>query len=334
MQNTFRAELEKIRKRTDSERINLKNKFLIYLFFLFISSIFWFLTALNKDYSVQLEFPVRYTNFPPEKVVVSDVPHYLNLRINGHGFTIIKHKFYTRLSPLRIDVSAAGITPIDTTSQLHYLLTRRFRERLSVQIGEDLQVVSVTPDTLYFILDDIVSKNVKVKPVLNLSFRKQFLQKGRAIAIPDSIKVFGPRIIMDTIKWISTETIEKNKVNDTIRKVAELIPVRTLQYSLDYVDVVIPVEKFTQKTFPVPIEAINLPSNLILRTFPGFVTVSTMVSVNDYNKLHPDLFSAVVDFNDISPNGTSKLKVSLVKEPDYIVNTKFLPKNVEFIIEK
>lgn len=334
MQNSFKAELERFRKKTDSERIKLKNKLLIYLFFLFISTVFWFLTALNKNYSVQLEFPVRYTNFPPEKVIVSDVPQQLSLRINGHGFTIIKHKFYSGLSPLRLDVSSAGITPIDTGSQLYYVLTRRFRERLASQIGEDLQVISVQPDTLYFVLDDIVSKNIKVKPQLNLSFRKQFMQKGQAVSIPDSVKVFGPRVIMDTLRWISTDIVKKSKVNDTIRKQVSLIPIKTLQYNQDNVDLVVAVEKFTEKTFSIPIEAINLPSDFILKTFPGFVTVSTMVSVNDYNKLNPDLFRAVVDYKEISTNSSNKLKVTLEKVPDFIVNTKFLPKNVEFIIEK
>ena len=334
MRNSFKKELQSIGKKTDSERFKFKNKLLIYLFFLFIATIFWFLTAFNKNYSVQLEFPVRYYNFPPEKVVVSDVPHHLNLRINGHGFTIIKHKFYSGLSPLRVDVTGSGITPIDTGSQLYFILTRRFRERLASQIGEDLQVLSVQPDTLYFILDDIVSKSIKVLPKTNLSFRKQFMQKGEAKTIPDSIKVFGPRIIMDTLHWVATETIERKKVNDTIRRQTELVPIRTLQYGVEKVDVIIPVEKFTEKTLSVPIEAINLPINLILKTFPGYVTVSTMVSVSDYNKLSPGLFRAVVDYNEISSGSSKKLKVILIRYPEYIVNTKFLPKSVEFIIEK
>lgn len=334
MQHSLKAELERFRKKTDRERINIKNKLLIYLFFLFISTVFWFLTVLNKDYSVFLEFPVRYTNFPPEKVVVSDVPEKLELRITGHGFTIIKHKFYSGLSPLQVDVSEAGITPIDPTSQLYFLLTRRFRDRLASQIGEDLQVISVQPDTLYFVLDDIVSKNIWVKPQVELSFRKQFMQKGDVRSIPDSVKVFGPRVIMDTIRWIATEKLKRSKVNDTIKKEVDLVPLRTLQYIQDKVDLVIPVEKFTEKTFSVPIEAINLPSNFILRTFPGFIKVSTMVSVNDYNKLNPDMFRAVVDYNEITPNSGSKLKVTLEKAPGYVVNTKFTPKTVEFIIER
>lgn len=332
MQNSLQAELQNIRKKTDSERIKLKNKLLIYLFFLVISSVFWLLTSLNKDYSVQLEFPVRYYNFPPEKVVVSEMPRTLNLRISGHGFTILKHKFYTRLNPLRVDVGGSSVTPVDSSGQLFFVLTRRFRDKLSSQIGEDLQVIGIQPDTISFILDDIVSKKIKISPSLKLSFRKQFMQKGSAKSIPDSILVFGPRVIMDTIKNIYTETVEKDKVNDTIWKQADLLPIRTLQYSVDKVDIVVPVEKFTEKKLTIPIEAVNLPSNLILKTFPGNVSLSTMVSVSDYNKLGPEQFRAIVNYNETSTQ--SKLKVSLLRYPDYIINTKFTPKMVEFIIEK
>jgi hypothetical protein len=97
--------------------------------------------------------------------------------------------------------------------------------------------------------------------------------------------------------------------------------------------VIVPVEKFTEKTLTIPIKALNLPGDLLLRTFPGFITVSTMVSVSDYNKVTPDLFRAVVDYNDVL-SGSGKLKVNLVQSPAFIVNTKYLPKSVEFIIEK
>lgn len=332
MQNSIEADLRSIRKKTDSERIKLKNKLLIYLFFLFISTILWFLTSLNKNYSVQLNFPVRYYNFPPEKVVVSEMPHSLRLLISGHGFTILKHKFYSRLSPLKVDVGGSSITPADTTNKLFFVLTRRFRDKLASQIGEDLQVISIQPDTISFILDDIVSKNVRVTPSLKLDFKKQYMLKGMAKSIPDSVLVFGPRFIMDTIKTIYTEAIEKTKVNDTVFKQADLLPIRTLQYNIENVEVVAPVEKFTEKTLSVPIEAVNLPSNLILKTFPGYITISTMVAVSDYTKLSSDQFRAIVDYNEIG--NQRKLKVSLLKAPDYIVNTKFIPKTVEFLIEK
>jgi hypothetical protein len=334
MQNSIKSEFQSLNKKTGSERIKLKKRLLIYLFFLFISLVFWFLTALNKNYSVQIEFPVRYYNFPPEKVMVSDVPHHIKLWINGHGFTILKHKLYSGLSPLRIDVSGAGITAIDTASQLNYIITSRIREKLSSQIGEDLQVVSVLPDTLFFVLDDIVSKNVKVMPLLSLSFKKQFMQKRPARLVPDSIRVFGPRIIMDTLKYIYTENISKSRVNDSINKEVDLVPIRTLQYGNDRVNLFVPVEKFTEKNLSIPIEAVNLPNDLILKTFPGYINVSTLVAVSDYSKITADQFRAIVDYNEITPLKTKKLKVNLVQSPDFIVNTKYSPISVEFIIEK
>lgn len=333
MQNSLSSEFLIFKKRTDSDKVKFNKRLLIYLFFLLISAIFWVLTALNKNYSVQLEFPVRYHNFPSDKVLVSDVPHRLNLRINGHGFTIIKHKFYSGLSPLKIDVMASGIAPIDTASQLYFVLTRRFREGLSNQIGEELQVVSVSPDTLYFILDEIISKSIPVRPDVNLSFKKQYMKKSIVNVSPDSIMVFGPQIIIDTLQWVSTMPIEKSRVNDTIREDVRLKPIKTLQYGVDKVSVSIPVEKYTEVSLTIPIEAINLPNKLILKTFPGYITISAMVAVSDYSKISPDIFRAIVNYDDLQGEN-NKLKVSLMKVPDFVVNVKYSPKNVDFLIEK
>jgi YbbR domain-containing protein len=334
MQNSSHTELENIKNRTDSEKVKFNKKLLIYLFFLIISTVFWFLTALDKSYTVQLEFPIRYQNFPPEKVLVSDAPQTLKLRISGHGFTIIKHKFYSGLSPLTVDVTASGIAPMDTATQLYYLLTRKFRDKITTQFGEDLQVISIYPDSLFFVLDDIVSKSVPIRPLLHLSFKKQFQQKGKERVLPRSVMVFGPKIIIDTIKWINTSIIKKSSVNDTIREEADLEPIRTLQYSFEKVNVVIPVEKFTEVNLSVPIEVINLPNKLILKTFPGYVTVSGMVAVSDYSKITPDLFRVMVDYQKIGQSRDDKLQVNMMKMPDYMVNIKFTPKNVEYIIEK
>jgi hypothetical protein len=265
--------------------------------------------------------------------LVSDVSHRLNLRINGHGFTIIKHKFYSGLSPLKIDVTTSGIAPIDSGSQLYFLLTRRFREGLSNQIGEELQVISVSPDTLYFILDEIISKSIPVRPSVNLSFKKQYMQKSDGKVLPDSIMVFGPQIIIDTLQWVSTLPIQKSRVNDTIREEILLRPIKTLQYGVEKVSVTIPVEKYTEVSLTIPIEAINLPNKLILKTFPGYITISAMVAVSDYSKISPDIFRAIVNYDDLHGEN-NKLKVSLMKVPDFVVNVKYSPKTVDFLIEK
>jgi len=235
---------------------------------------------------------------------------------------------------LTVDVTASGIAPMDTATQLYYLLTRKFRDKITTQFGEDLQVISIYPDSLFFVLDDIVSKSVPIRPLLHLSFKKQFQQKGKERVLPRSVMVFGPKIIIDTIKWINTSIIKKSSVNDTIREEADIEPIRTLQYSFEKVNVVIPVEKFTEVNLSVPIEVINLPNKLILKTFPGYVTVSGMVAVSDYSKITPDLFRVMVDYQKIGQSRDDKLQVNMMKMPDYMVNIKFTPKNVEYIIEK
>ena len=78
----------------------------------------------------------------------------------------------------------------------------------------------------------------------------------------------------------------------------------------------------------------NVPYGYDLKTFPGNVSVSCMVSLSNYDKISPMLFKAIVDYNSISDNKQSKLKINLVKYPSVVSNIKIYPKSVEYIIEK
>ena len=75
-----------------------------------------------------------------------------------------------------------------------------------------------------------------------------------------------------------------------------------------------------------------MPDSLIVRTFPKEVNVTYFVALSDYDKVVPQLFEAVVDYNESI--GQEKLNVKIVNSPDYIQSLRFNPKSVEFIIEK
>lgn len=333
MQYSFRNEVGQYTK-TDREKVKFNKRLLIYLFFLIIATLFWFLNALNKNYAVNIEFPVRFYNFPSDKVLVSDLPLKLKLRINGHGFTIIKHKFYAGISPLKIDVQGAGAEPMNDSTKVYYLLSRRIRERLVPQIGEDLQVLNVYPDSLFFTLDSIINKPMAVKPNIQLQFKKQFMQKGKPIVSPESIMVFGPKVVVDSMKFAYTELYTKKKLSDTLKVSLKLKPVKTVRYGVENVSITVPVENYTEANVTVPIEVINLPDNLILRTFPGYITVSGVVAISDYPKMKPGLFKVTVDYKQTLNSSSSRLKVTLLQSPDFMARISFAPKAVEYIIEK
>jgi hypothetical protein len=55
--------------------------------------------------------------------------------------------------------------------------------------------------------------------------------------------------------------------------------------------------------------------------------------LSDYDKVVPQLFEAVVDFDDIAKQ-ENKLNIKITGAPDYIQSLRYSPKSVEYIIEK
>ncbi len=106
-----------------------------------------------------------------------------------------------------------------------------------------------------------------------------------------------------------------------------------MEFSEDEVDVNINIEKFTEGSHKIKLNVLNVPDSLIIRTFPKEITVTYFVALSDYEKVLPQLFEAVVDYNE-TVHQENKLQISIKNSPEYIKSLRFNPKSVEYIIEK
>ena len=91
--------------------------------------------------------------------------------------------------------------------------------------------------------------------------------------------------------------------------------------------------KYTEGTVEIPLEIINPLSGVNLRTFPSRVTAKYNVTIDNFEKVNPSQFTAVVDCKEIQKE-SNKLKVQLIKFPSIVNSVKIFPEKVEYIIRK
>ncbi|UCG27222.1 MAG: hypothetical protein JSV24_09625 [Bacteroidales bacterium] len=318
-----------------SRRIKFDRKLIVFLFFLLLSTIFWLLNELSKNSTTTITYPVMYTNLPRDKVLVREMPSRFDLLIEAPGFTLLKYTLSNRLVPLVFDLNAYSPRILsNASSEKYFILTSSARERIGRQLRSDVRILAILPDSLIMEFGDIVSKTVPVIPDLNIEFSKQYMLSGEIMTTPDSIIVSGPDVIIDTLRQVYTKHLDINQMNQTETRDVSIESIKNVTFSHKKVDVTIPIEQFTEAVLEVPIEKLHVPDSLVLKTFPGTITLACMVSLSNYDKLSPHLFRAVVDYEGIENNLSNKLKVSITKAPDYIRSVRFHPVNVEFIIEK
>jgi hypothetical protein len=325
---------DNIRKFLNKKNLKADKRLIIFLFFVVLSTIFWFLNQLEEEYLTEISLPVRYTNFPKDKILVNDLPNHFDLRIRAHGYKLLEYKISNKFLPYSINVNSLTLrmhSKSEVTS--FFALTRLLTKDIENQISSDLEIVSILPDSLHFEFADKVFKKVPVVSLLNLVPATQYMIRGDIEFSPDSITISGARPIIDTINFVNTKQVDFTELNANLNDEIDLKAINNVEFSEDEVEVSINIEKFTEGSQKIKLNVINVPDSLIIKTFPKEITVAYFVTLSDYEKVLPQLFEAVVDYNEISNNET-KLNILIKNSPEYIKTLRFNPKSVEYIIEK
>ena len=314
--------------------VSRDKRIIIYLICVAIATLFWFLNALGKYYTVELTYPVRYTNMPKNKILVNQLPSEFKLNVNSHGFTVLRHKLSVSFAPLVFDVNNLTHNRMESGKQTQYVIhTNQYLQQLSDQLSGELHINSISPDSLFFNFDQVIKKSVKVHPNVKIDFVKQFQLSGPITSKPDRITVFGPQSIVDTLRFIPTNFQHIKSVTRTIQRDAILSDIENLRIENKNVVMSIPVEEFTESQLLIPVDIENNPNGLNVKLFPNRVKLSFLVGLSRYSEILPKDFKLVVSCDEITP-GKTRLKVETRKLPPFIKSIRINPEEVEYLIEK
>jgi len=309
-------------------------KLAIYLVCVCIATIFWFLNALNKQYSVELTFPVKYTNWPTNKILANSPPDHFVLRVNSFGFTLLRYKLSIAFSPLVFNVNEFTAGKMQFSEKSDFAIpTRQFISRLSEQVSNELNITDIHPDTLFFLFDKVASRPVKVKPNIRFELKQQHFLNDTVSTIPDSVLVSGPKSIMDTLRFVSTIYQHYKDVDHTVRQNIPLKEEKHLMLQTKRVLLQIPVEEYTEKQVLVPVTIRDLPPGTRVNLFPDKVTVSFMIALSRFKEAKPGEFQISVSFKDIR-NKEDLLRLKIEDQPSFVRSVSLSPERIEYLIEK
>jgi hypothetical protein len=263
------------------------------------------------------------------------------LRVRGNGYTLLSNKLKIK-PPLNFNINSFLLYSQANDSMSVYILSRYAREVLSVELNKkssDLEIVSISPDTIFFSFTRTRVKTVPIHVTIKdegYLFAKQHMLNGPITSLPDSIEIIGPATIIDTIDAIYTRSIQPTELTDTLRKKISLNKLDQVQMSLEKVVVVIPVDKFTEIGYSIPIMTKHVPDSINMKLFPRNIQVNFNISHSYIPKASDTDFRPYVDFRDLTNNKDGSIKrisVRLDSVPTYANNHRIYPSSVEFINE-
>jgi hypothetical protein len=313
------------------EKLKNDKRIVVFSVCLLIATSLWFLNAMGKDYTTTLNYSVKYVNPPQNLFLANNPPSKLELNVQAHGFTLLRHKLAFSFSPIVLDLSAIHQS-IESENNEYRVPSENLVRRIGAQISKEITINGVSPQNISLVFDSLNTKRVPVLPQVKLHFKPQFFLKGIVEAKPDSIEITGPAAVLDTINVLHTMEIAFEGLDKSLEHSVPVAHPGNTNISPEKVVVFIPVEKFTEKELTLPVQIIHLPEDVSLKLFPPNIKVTVMVGLSEYEEVSSRDFSATVDYNQ-ALSGESYLEVSVETNKTNIQLIKVVPNSIEYLIE-
>jgi len=262
-------------------------------------------------------------------VILKDSTHKLDITLRTYGFKLLR--YYMSKPTVTIDLQE-----LDRKNN-HYIWTNiRGMAHLNSQFDENVKIMAVKPDSVILKFD---RNNVKMVPVqLNsdVIFKPGYDLSENYTLIPDSVKIMGPKILLDSISAIQTQVLSAKDIKSDLELSLPLIlpdSSENLVYSHKKITVKGKVDKFTEGTIDVPVDIINVPKDISINYFPKEISISYYTSLTNFSAISRKDFIVECDYNDLI-EGRTYLEPVIIKYPEKVKNVRLNNKRVEFIILK
>nr|MCU0354485.1 hypothetical protein [Cytophagales bacterium] len=149
---------------------------------------FWFLNALNKEYTTQINYPVIFDYDRENLVATEPLPQKLALNVTGYGWTLLRKS-------LNIDTRPV-IFRIENPLKTRYLTAAALLPDISNQIKE-AHVNFVENDTIAVAFDRKLAKTVALRAdSVQIELRQNHLLTTPVRISPDSVTFTGPAALV------------------------------------------------------------------------------------------------------------------------------------------
>ena len=306
-----------------------KNKqFLIFLFFLILSGIFWLMETLNETYDEEFPVAVRLVGIPKNVVITTPMSDTVRVTIHDKGFMLLGYATSRRLRPLvlRFDNYADGETGRGVVPMVD--IQRQIRQ----QLFSSSTITSIKSDRLNFYFNYGRKKVVKIMLAGNIVPAKDYYL-SHVQFWPDKVTIYASKAKLDSIQTVMTDFLRIANFSDTVTRVVRIRPIEGVKITPSKVKITLFPDILTEATMEVPIAAINVPQGTVVRTFPQRVNVTFTVGASLYRQVKASDFRVVADYKDIAAHPSDKCNLYVTQRPRGVSNVRLEMEQVDYLIE-
>lgn len=303
-------------------------EFLIFLFFLALSGVFWLMLTLNETYEREIAVPVRIVNIPKEVMLTSDDTDTMKVTLRDRGLVVFGFVYGDLLRPLNI-----SFRTYDQGNGECSVSGQDLVRMLSKQLPSSTKVVGTSTSKLHYYYNTGAHKRVPVRWSGRVIPEQLYFLSSVEYS-PDSVTVYASEERLDSIKTVYTEVLNYVGFRDTLTVDCQLRKQEGVKTVPDHVRVRFFTDVLTEATVDeVPVRGVNMPKGKVLRTFPAKVSVSFVTGVSVLRGLKASDFVVVADYQELKNNPSDKCKIYLRKVPADVSRASLSVAEVDYLIE-
>ncbi len=254
----------------------------------FAATIFWFFSALNKNYTTNINFPLRFDYDQENFIPVKTLPQFVRINVTGNGWDLFKRSTGVKLIPVEI--------PLERPSDTKKIVGSTLPVFFSTQV-EGLEVNFVLTDTLYLDLEPKRGRWLK----LRLDSIDYNLKNGYGLAsgislMPDSIFIEGPARIVASFKEPFPIQLRRRNIDEDFMDDVEIeLPSSALiKRDPPTIAVIFDVEKMITIEDSIAIAVENVPPT-VSKVEGQSIPVTLLIPQNSMQEFKIESVRAVLD---------------------------------------
>lgn len=303
-------------------------EFLIFLFFLALSGIFWLSLTLNETYEREFSVPVSVVGVPKNAVLTSDEVDTVRVTIRDKGIMLVFYKYGDALK--HIELPFHNYTHNNGTGQIP---ASEIQKRIYQNLVSSSKITAIKPEKMEFFYNYGTKKQVPVRWSGRV-IPEELYFISKVSYEPDSVTIYASQEKLDSINMVYTEQLNYANFRDTLIVDCNLAKLKGVKTVPDHIRIKFFTDVLTEERISnIPIVGINMPEGKVLRTFPAKTSVSFVAGVSVYRNLKPEDFTVIVDYDEIRRNPSEKCHVYLKNVPSGISRAKLETNMVDYLIE-
>jgi hypothetical protein len=282
------------------------NAFYFFLSFLIAISL-WLLVKLSDQYIAIVEYPLDYTNLPPQYKLTAQPQKSLQVTLSGQGHYLLVPSFFTPKKGSIIDLSR-------WVSSKGLKSTRLFPEIRSH--FPHLKIVDVQPSNIPLSLKRKVSKRVPITSKVRLFTYEGYMLTDSLRFIPDSVELIGTTAEIQPYGNWNTEAINVEQLSDVDSISIPLQASNQINIYPKVVKAFYKATRFVEGTIDIRIKVVNKPLDYQIQLMPEYISLRYMMPINKFVQISPEQVQAVVDYSTLDPQSSYCLPEINIKVAD------------------